>query len=98
MTGVVAKANVLADYMFNGKDPGKAKQIADWLGHFSTFSLDRSMVCWHRLRNPGGKLAKRWPHNAPSIGFSGSFRKVFRAVVGLSPVDYRRRFGVAANG
>lgn len=27
----------------------------------------------------------------------GSFRRVFRAVVGLSPVDYRRRFGVAAN-
>ena len=28
---------------------------------------------------------------------SGSFRRVFHAVVGLSPVDYRRRFGVAAN-
>ena len=27
----------------------------------------------------------------------GSFRRVFRAVVGLSPVDYRRRFGIAVS-
>jgi transcriptional regulator GlxA family with amidase domain len=32
-----------------------------------------------------------------TVGYedSGSFRRVFRGVVGLSPMDYRRRFGVA---
>jgi AraC-like DNA-binding protein len=28
----------------------------------------------------------------------GSFRKVFQRIMGLSPGDYRRRFGIARDG
>jgi transcriptional regulator GlxA family with amidase domain len=31
-------------------------------------------------------------------GDAGSFRKVFQHIMGLSPGDYRRRFGIARQG